>query len=238
MCPSRTILIICATFLLPNDAFVQHPKLPRSSSSLYAKKAAKKKAPTAGGKGFSASTAKAEVNRLPKEESDPCGCGSGSSYADCCSKFHNGAPRETAEQVLRSRFTAYQYRLPSFLVSSTLKFAPPSKEEAVLSNANAKNKVAVKEEKTELLKFCDSYEFSDLEIGETSQNDDSHNIAFTCKLKARAARIDFGEETSDFLENNGKPPPTPSRCVLLSIHCTRTSKHQVYFRTRIGLRSY
>ena len=38
----------------------------------------------------------------------PCPCGSGLSYADCCGRFISaGQQAETAEQLMRSRFTAF-----------------------------------------------------------------------------------------------------------------------------------
>lgn len=40
--------------------------------------------------------------------SEDCPCQSGHQYADCCGKFHlREAFPETAEQLMRSRYTAY-----------------------------------------------------------------------------------------------------------------------------------
>ena len=37
-----------------------------------------------------------------------CYCGSSLSYADCCQPFHRGARKaETAEKLMRSRYSAY-----------------------------------------------------------------------------------------------------------------------------------
>jgi len=38
---------------------------------------------------------------------DPCPCGSGRVYGACCGPFHDGAPAPTAEELMRSRYTAY-----------------------------------------------------------------------------------------------------------------------------------
>ncbi len=38
---------------------------------------------------------------------NPCPCGSGCPYAACCGPLHDGAPAETAEALMRSRYTAY-----------------------------------------------------------------------------------------------------------------------------------
>ena len=39
--------------------------------------------------------------------SDECPCGSGSPYRSCCEPFLDGAPAPTAEQLMRSRYTAF-----------------------------------------------------------------------------------------------------------------------------------
>ncbi|MCP2341570.1 YchJ family protein [Actinomadura rupiterrae] len=45
---------------------------------------------------------------MPKRRSEPCPCGSGVSYRDCCGRLHRGeAAAETAEQLMRSRFSAF-----------------------------------------------------------------------------------------------------------------------------------
>ena len=36
-----------------------------------------------------------------------CPCGSGTAYAACCGPLHDGQPAQTAEALMRSRYTAY-----------------------------------------------------------------------------------------------------------------------------------
>ncbi len=120
------------------------------------------------GFGVAKPAARKEGTRQP-DGAAACGCGSGAAYAACCGAFHAGtATVMTPEQVLRSRFTAYKYRLPGYLVESTLKFAqatgPAAVADAVLTNQKAQQRAAVKAEKEELLQFIDSYDFSDLEV--------------------------------------------------------------------------
>lgn len=38
---------------------------------------------------------------------EPCPCGSGTPYAACCGPLHDGAPAETAEALMRSRYSAF-----------------------------------------------------------------------------------------------------------------------------------
>lgn len=46
--------------------------------------------------------------------SKPCPCG-GSDYATCCGRFHEGALPGTAEQLMRSRYSAYALGLIEYV---------------------------------------------------------------------------------------------------------------------------
>jgi SEC-C motif-containing protein len=49
-----------------------------------------------------------------------CPCKSRETYATCCMPFHYGkAKPESAEQLMRSRYSAFFFRLVDYLVSST-----------------------------------------------------------------------------------------------------------------------
>ena len=48
----------------------------------------------------------------------PCPCGSGLAYAACCEPLHEGAQAETAEALMRSRFSAFALGLEGYLLSS------------------------------------------------------------------------------------------------------------------------
>ncbi len=62
-----------------------------------------------------------ESVHIPRErEVADCPCQSGSSYATCCMPYHYGRARpETAEQLMRSRYTAYFFRRVEYLVETT-----------------------------------------------------------------------------------------------------------------------
>ncbi|MBK1817028.1 SecC motif-containing protein [Luteolibacter yonseiensis] len=52
-------------------------------------------------------------------ESSLCPCKSRETYANCCLPFHLGrAKPDTAEQLMRSRYSAFFFRLVDYLVSS------------------------------------------------------------------------------------------------------------------------
>ncbi|ANW63063.1 MULTISPECIES: YchJ family protein [Mycolicibacterium] len=41
------------------------------------------------------------------QPTDPCPCGSGEAFGACCQAFHHGELPATAEQLMRSRYSAY-----------------------------------------------------------------------------------------------------------------------------------
>ncbi len=47
----------------------------------------------------------------------PCPCGQ-TDYAACCGGFHNGAIAVTAEQLMRSRYSAFVLRLRDYLLAT------------------------------------------------------------------------------------------------------------------------
>ncbi|MNM86031.1 hypothetical protein D3C81_981740 [compost metagenome] len=49
-----------------------------------------------------------------------CPCGSTLPLADCCGRYHAGALPETAEALMRSRYSAYVLGLIDYLVATTL----------------------------------------------------------------------------------------------------------------------
>jgi SEC-C motif-containing protein len=49
----------------------------------------------------------------------PCPCGLGKPYADCCGPLHSGSSRAaTAEQLMRSRFSAFARQDAAYLLRS------------------------------------------------------------------------------------------------------------------------
>ena len=48
----------------------------------------------------------------------PCPCGHADSYASCCGPLHQGVPAATAEQLMRSRYSAYVLKREDYLLAS------------------------------------------------------------------------------------------------------------------------
>jgi SEC-C motif-containing protein len=48
-----------------------------------------------------------------------CPCGTGLTYAECCGRLHDGtASAATAEQLMRSRYSAFAVGAPGYLLST------------------------------------------------------------------------------------------------------------------------
>lgn len=51
-----------------------------------------------------------------------CPCKSNISYSDCCEPYHNSTKLpSTAEQLMRSRYSAYALKLINYLIETTHK---------------------------------------------------------------------------------------------------------------------
>lgn len=56
----------------------------------------------------------------------PCPCGNSAGYMKCCGPLHAGAPAETAEQLMRSRYCAYVLKHEDYLLASWHPSTRPS----------------------------------------------------------------------------------------------------------------
>ncbi|KAL3930693.1 MAG: hypothetical protein SGPRY_001428 [Prymnesium sp.] len=104
------------------------------------------------GKGFANKGTGLNFDRRPKAKAT-CACGSGLSYGECCSVYHEAlacdAPEPSA--LVRARYTAFCYRLPDFLIATT----DPEGEEFMEE---------VSSWKKQLLKLCDEMDFQGLQL--------------------------------------------------------------------------
>uniref|UniRef100_A0A7S2N745 YchJ-like middle NTF2-like domain-containing protein n=1 Tax=Haptolina brevifila TaxID=156173 RepID=A0A7S2N745_9EUKA len=122
-------------------------------------------------------------NRLPKDFSDLCMCGSGETYSACCRPYHAGKQKpETPEICLRTRYTAFAYRLPIYIMETT----DPSNADF----QKDKIKWAKKLSKTSMF---DTFDFSasHLTVGELVAGKDENEVfmepnSFTLQPKAPA----------------------------------------------------
>ncbi len=56
---------------------------------------------------------------MSKELQQPCPCGTGKRYQACCYPIHRGAVADSAENVMRARYSAFAVCRVAYLVKST-----------------------------------------------------------------------------------------------------------------------
>jgi SEC-C motif domain protein len=121
--------------------------------------------------------------------SRPCPCTSKKPYDRCCGPFHAGtALPETAEQLMRSRFSAYALGKVDYLINT--------RTEAKRSDEN----------REELAEYCKSVSCVGLKIVSREKGgkaDDNGIVTFHASLQAHGRRS-LHIETSTFAREQGK----------------------------------
>lgn len=110
-----------------------------------------------------------------------CPCG-GNSYAQCCARLHQGAPAETAEQLMRARYCAYALGLMEYVHRTWHpRTRPPLAE--LTQDAGVK--------------------WLGLEVKRHEEHGDAATVEFVARYKTggRAHRL---HETSRFVREGGK----------------------------------
>lgn len=116
----------------------------------------------------------------------PCPCGSELKYKKCCRKYHKGALPATAEQLMRSRYSAYAFGLTDYIMKTTHPDNPDFTE----------NHTQWTEE---ILHFCNVTDFLGLKIIEVSEGTEKAYVTFEASLSSGILK-----EKSRFLKENGK----------------------------------
>ena len=125
-------------------------------------------------------------------ESFPCKCNSGKSYKDCCQFYHTALEeslsleKHTPVDLLRSRYTAFAYRLPLYIMESTHETCRDYRNDRIawVKDLNKSG-------------MFDSYEFIGLEnIGEIEYSNDEKDEAFV----SFEVRLRAHEDTGSYVE--------------------------------------
>jgi len=121
--------------------------------------------------------------------SRPCPCTSKKPYDRCCGPFHGGqAAPETAEQLMRSRFSAYALGKVDYLIATR----PEGKRD--------------EENREELVLYCKSVSCVGLKIvrrEKGGKTDDTGVVTFHASLQTNGRRS-LHIETSSFARESGK----------------------------------
>mmetsp|Transcript_9342 Transcript_9342/g.21717 ORF Transcript_9342/g.21717 Transcript_9342/m.21717 type:complete len:247 (-) Transcript_9342:1686-2426(-) len=199
--PSTTFVDSRARTPLPSTSTPKH-------TLLFAKKKKKKGNRTAQTtKGFGAPPPTLEErltsfkSRIPEDDSALCACDSGRPYTECCRPFHHGDRQcQTMLDVLRSRYSAFSYRIVDYVMESTHESCRDWRQDKV-AWANDLDRSGM----------FDSFDFVKLEHGDEEMDEFDENkgyIDFEVTLRAKDDRLDSlaGQETviserSTFLRN-------------------------------------
>jgi SEC-C motif-containing protein len=121
--------------------------------------------------------------------SRPCPCTSKKTYDRCCGPFHAGtATPETAEQLMRSRFSAYALGKVDYLIGTR----PEAKR--------------ADESREELATYCKAVSCVGLKIiakDKGGKGDDAGVVTFHASLQTNGRRS-LHIETSTFVRENGR----------------------------------
>jgi SEC-C motif-containing protein len=80
------------------------------------------------GRGFAAAPPRASGAGVSARSPQACPCGLPAAYADCCGTLHEGrAQAATAEQLMRSRYSAFAVRDAGYLLRSWHSAARPAR---------------------------------------------------------------------------------------------------------------
>lgn len=123
------------------------------------------------------------------KQQEVCPCSSGMNYNECCGTFHRGKAATTAVQLMRSRYSAYAKRLAEYIIKTTHPQNPRFERDA-------------KKWKKEILKFCDSTSFNQLEILDSLEGDFFASVTFRAHLANGLEEYSYVEK-STFEKVNG-----------------------------------
>jgi len=111
-----------------------------------------------------------------------CPCGSGSDYGDCCERIHlNHSGATTAEELMRSRYSAYALGNVDFLVQS---HHPRTRSKKL---------------KREVSEWIQEVEFEFLEVLETEPD----SVTFLVGFQTPTGQSQIRQEHSRFLKEKG-----------------------------------
>lgn len=111
-----------------------------------------------------------------------CPCCSGKTYTLCCKPYHQGAHAQTAEELMRSRYSAYALCLPSYIIKTT-------------HPANSDYTTNFTEWKNSIESFSKGSIFKNLSITKKQLAQDVAIITFIAKLDQQGKEGLFEEES-------------------------------------------
>lgn len=112
----------------------------------------------------------------------PCPCSSGKAYETCCKPVHLGKPAETAQTLMRARYSAYALNKPDFIVETTHPLSPHYAEDKFSW-------------KRSLTKFSTSSSFERLEIIASTEQEKFASVTFIAHITQDGRDVSFTEKS-------------------------------------------
>lgn len=119
-----------------------------------------------------------------------CPCCSGKTYENCCKPYHKGLEPKDALSLMRSRYSAYFYSFPEYIINTTHKQNVQYNPDLTLW-------------KQEILDFCRLTDFESLEIIDFSSKNSEASVTFIAHLIQNGEDVSFWEK-SLFKKYKGK----------------------------------
>ena len=132
-----------------------------------------------------------DSSRLAKKGLMPsqCPCSCGKTYENCCKIFHDGAAPSNALQLMRSRYSAFAYLKPDYIIQTTHLANPAFRQD-------------IQVWRSEIILFCKNTHFQDLKIIEFIDGKSEAYVAFIAYLSQNGKNASFVEK-SRFEKVNG-----------------------------------
>jgi len=115
-------------------------------------------------------------------ENDSCPCGTGNLYIECCKPFHEGRACSSAEQVMRSRYSAYVLQLSDYIITTTHR-----KNDSYDTDFSRWEK--------SILSFCSNATFEKLEVLQNSGGEKMAWVTFTAHIHIDNKNATFTERS-------------------------------------------
>lgn len=115
----------------------------------------------------------------------PCPCGNPTAYSACCGSLHDGAVAATAEQLMRSRYSAYVLKREDYLLAT---WHPDSRPASL--------RLAAQQPPPTWL---------GLEVRHVQEIDTEHaSVEFVARYRLGGGRAQRQHETSRFVRHDGR----------------------------------
>lgn len=114
-----------------------------------------------------------------------CPCCSGKEYSFCCKPYHEGKVAEHAEELMRSRYSAYALNIPDYIIQTT-------------HPASSQYQDDLKVMRRSISAFSSNHQFVSLKVLDAREKNDQATVTFTASLMKKKEDASFTEKSLFF----------------------------------------